>query len=278
MAEPRKENHKVSQTLIKAIRILEAFDGEHPQWGVRELARHVNINPTTVHRLASTFLNLGYLEQDPVTRRYSLGPRVMKLAGLYAHHNPLTDIASKVFQKHIQDFTHSFYLIALSGGFEAVYLVVLEGRSSLRVNVEPGSITGLHSTAAGKVLLAYQGEEFVDAFLKSKGLERYTANTITSPKLLKQELVKVRQQGFAINDGEQFEDIGAIAVPVFDQSDHVVCSVSLAFPRHLLKEGRLDQRNLVRLAKKIAHEIMLLRYGAIPSVAQNMNSDRSSQG
>lgn len=254
-------------SLTKGLLILEAFTADKPEWGVRELARALKVNPASVHRLATTLCSIGFLEQDPSSRRYSLGPRVMKLAGLYTHHNPLPGVALRVFEKYIDRFEHSFYLIALARKFEAVYLAVLEGRAPVRVTVEPGGFTGLHSTAAGRVLLSHQPEDYIAAFISLGNLKAFTPRTITSPETLRQELVLTRERGYAINDGEQFEDVGAVAVPVYDRDGKATTSVSLAYPRHLVKEARLDLDSVIRCAREIADEIMLRAYGSLRGIS-----------
>jgi len=186
----------------------------------------------------------------------------MKLAAIYAHHNPLPGVALRIFERYVDRFEHSFYLIALAQDFEAVYLAVLEGRAPLKVAVEPGGVTGLHSTAAGKVLLASQPDEYVEAFIGRGELRAFTPRTITSPAVLRRELQLTRERGYSVNDGEQFEDIGAVAVPVYNTAGKVTSSVSLAYPRHLAKEGRLLLKDVISCAREIADEIMVGVYGS----------------
>ncbi len=255
------EMKRHSKTLLTVIEVLESFTLEHPTRGIRELARKLNKDPTSIHLLVTTLKDKGYLEQEPIDRRYKLGPNVMKLAWVYNQLNPLPDIAHKVFNKFSDKFNKSFYLIALTEGFRAIYLAVHEGTFPLKVAIEPGGITSLHSTAAGKVLLAHKGESYIEKFFKISKLERHTSSTITSPSKLKQELVKVRQMEYATNYGEHFEEIAAVAVPVFNQKGDITCSVSLVFPSHLIKEKHLDFDSVAMIAKDVVGEIIELRYG-----------------
>lgn len=257
----------LSRSLTKGLLILEAFAADKPEWGIRELARALKINPASVHRLATTLRSMGFLEQDPTSRRYSLGPRVLKLAALYTHQNPLRDVALRVFEKYVDRFAHSIYLIALARKFEAVYLAVIEGHAPLKVAVEPGGFTGLHSTAAGRVLLSHQTEDYIEAFISLGKLRAFTPRTITSSEKLRRELQLTREQGYAINDGEQFEDVGAVAVPVYNRDGKVTSSVSLAYPRHLVKEERLQLDGVIGCAREITDEIMLRAYGSLPTVS-----------
>ena len=64
-----------SKILVKSLTVLEAFDHENPNWGIRDLARHLGMSPTIVHRIVRSFSDFGYLEQNLRTKLYSLGPR-----------------------------------------------------------------------------------------------------------------------------------------------------------------------------------------------------------
>lgn len=246
-----------SQTLAKGLLILEAFSPKRRHWRVRELARELDLSPATVVRLVTTLQNSGYLEQDPVTQRYSLGPMVMRLGNLYAYHNPLTTLARKTFEKYTDKFDYNFYLGKLSR-YQVIYMAALDGRGPIKVVVEPGGTTGLHSTALGKVLLAFQDESYIEEFLHSNHLIRYTPNSITDAERLWQQIEQIRQTGYALNNGEHFEDVGAVGAPVLNQSREVVAGVSLAYPRPMIQDGRIDPLSLVGLVKQIADDITML--------------------
>lgn len=243
-----------SQTLAKALIILEAFTVDQPEWGVRELSRELGINPTTIYRIMATYQNAGYLIQDPDTHRYSLGPRVMKLASLYSHINPVPRVAQRVFERHSDEFEHNFYLGTLSNN-EMVYLTALDGRGPIKVVVEAGGSTALHTTALGKVLLAHQDDEFIWNYIRTTGLPRLTTHSITDPALLWDMIREIRRLGFAINVGEHYEEVGAIGVPVYEAGGRVKLSVSLAYPYHLVQEKRINPDDLIPLARQIAREI-----------------------
>lgn len=243
-----------SQTLAKAILLLESFSLENPEWGIRELGRDLGINPTTVHRLVSTLQIAGYLEQDSKTQRYVLGPRIMKLAGVYVQLNPIPTVARKVFEQYADDFEYNFYLGMLNQ-FEMIYMAVLDGRGPIKIVIEPGGSTSLHTTAIGKVLLAFQDDAFIEGFIQNASLTAMTARSITDPEQLRAQLRRIRSQGYAVNDGEHYEDVGAVGVPVFEDLLPVRLGVSLAYPQHLIPRDRLHVDRLVELARQIAEEI-----------------------
>jgi DNA-binding IclR family transcriptional regulator len=250
-----------NQTLAKGILVLESFTSEHPEWGIRQLARELGINPATVYRLVATLHNAGYLEKDEETQRYRLGPRVMKPAAYYAHENPLPDIGRSVFESFADRFEYNFYFGTLSRRFEVVYLAVLDSRGPIKIVVEPGGSISLHSTALGKTLLAYQDHDYIAEFLESQLLARYTPRSITDPQQIWDQLRQIRHDGFAVNDGERFDEVAAVGVPVFGRDGLVKSAVSLAYPRHLSGIPSLQVNRLVQLAREVAEEIALRHEG-----------------
>lgn len=245
-----------SQTLAKGLQLLNTFSEEKPSWGIRELGRELDINPTTIHRLVTTMLNAGFLEQDPDRLTYSLGPRVLKMAEVYHHHNPLPMVARRVFESYQDRFEYTLYLGCLNN-FEVIYLAIQDGPAPIKVATEPGASTGLHSTALGKVLLASQPDEFINDFLKTHQLISFTSRTITDPNRLWDQIHHIRQYKYAINDGEQYPDIGSLGVPVQGDTHANRYAVSLAYPRNLITEGRLTIEEMLPLAQAIANDIKL---------------------
>jgi DNA-binding IclR family transcriptional regulator len=247
-------NQLQNQTLSRALVVLEAIGSGQTQWGIRELSRKVGLNVATVFRIVSTLHTTGYLERDSDTQRYSLGPKIMKLAGQYKLQNPVASVAEKVFESFTDRFQHNFYLGELCE-YEVIYLVSIDGHGPIRIAIEPGGSIELHTTALGKLLLAYQTDEYVKSFLKFKELKAFTTRTITNADVLLSQIEEIRKQGFATNDGEHYDDISAVAAPVCDSHGLVSMAVSLAFPRHYVQEGRLKINDMVSLAREVADEI-----------------------
>jgi len=245
-----------SQTLAKAIAILDAFRNKHPDRGIRELSRELGINSATVHRLVTTLSNAGYLEQNSKSQRYSIGPQVMTLANLYMHQNPISAVARKVFESYAARFEHNFYLGKLSNR-QVVYLSVLDGRGPIRIVVETGRTAALHATATGKLLLAFQNDRYVRQVLTEDNLIAYTPRTITDPEVLWKTLEAIRRRGYALNDGEFYDEVGAISVPLLDSRTQDILGVCLAYPRHLVTQKAIAVEDMLQLALEISKEISL---------------------
>jgi DNA-binding IclR family transcriptional regulator len=227
--EDQKNDNYPSKTLARGLMLLDCFTTQKNKWGVRSLSRQLGFPVATVHRLLTTFEKFNYLEKDPETNLYMLGPKTLGFALLYYSSNPLPKIATEVFKKHTDRWPYNLYLARLKGD-EAIYEVTESGTSPIKINVTIGEGAPLHTTAMGKALLAYKEDNFLENYINNVGLRIYTPNTITDPNKFREEIQKVRQNGYSLNNGEHIENVGAVGVPLFDLSDTLIGSVSLAFP------------------------------------------------
>jgi IclR family transcriptional regulator, acetate operon repressor len=107
----------------------------------------------------------------------------------------------------------------------------------VRMFTELGNRVPLHCTGCGKVLLAYQPDSVIASIIAETGLAGYTDKTITDPGQFQQELEMIRQQGYAVDNGEQEEGVRCLAVPVYGPKGKVVAAMSISGP-----SSRLDSR------------------------------------
>jgi DNA-binding IclR family transcriptional regulator len=106
--------------------------------------------------------------------------------------------------------------------------------------------------------LALQTDEFIQEYIAATGLPAYTPQTITGAADLWRAVRAVRDQQYAINNGEHYQDVGAVGVPIVDPDGRVTKAISLAYPQHLVDSGRLQVDALVSLAREIAQDIASL--------------------
>ena len=133
-----------------------------------------------------------------------------------------------------------------------VYLEIAESRNAVRNAPHPGDRTPIHSTALGKVLVAWRSEEFIRGLLDRFGMPATTRNTITSPSKFLAELARVRKQGYAVDDGEDGPDGRCVAVPLKGTRLPLAISLSAPASRLALKEIPVVAEALVRMADEYA--------------------------
>jgi len=221
-----------SQSLERGLDILEMIEAESGDIGVRELARRLGLSPTIVQRLVSSLAVRGYIEKNLETARYRLGHRSMILG---ASGERGVDYAATA-RRELDRLAHEHHLngfVAVLRGGRAIYLLAVQAESPVAIRVSLGSEMPLHSTAAGKVLLASLNDADARKLLGHRKLAAITPHTITDPTALVASLVKVRRQGFATVVEENIPGVLSVGAPITDRGGNVVAALSVAFPKYL---------------------------------------------
>jgi DNA-binding IclR family transcriptional regulator len=221
-----------SQSLERGLDILEMIEAESGDIGVRELARRLELSPTIVQRLVSSLAVRGYIEKNLETSRYRLGHRSMILG---ASGERGVDYASTA-RRELDRLAHEHHLngfVAVLRGGRAIYLLAVQAESPVAIRVSLGSEMPLHSTAAGKVLLASLDDGEARKLLGRARLAAITPHTITDPAALVASLAKVRRQGYATVVEENIPGVLSVGAPITDRGGNVVAALSVAFPKYL---------------------------------------------
>jgi DNA-binding IclR family transcriptional regulator len=217
------------QSVERAVMILKAFSLEKPERGVSELSRELGLHKSTASRLMKTLAESGLLTQNPETDRYRLGLDLIGLAAQVTGYLNVREIARSPLRQLAETCQETVNLSVLDGG-QVVNLEQFVPHARQIKNVgRVGRRMCLHCTASGKALIAYQPQEQIDQMLQGQ-LERFTPHTITDPHLLKQDLARVRERGYAIAQEELEEGLNVVAAPVRDHTAQVIASVSVSGP------------------------------------------------
>ncbi|GAA2029315.1 IclR family transcriptional regulator [Catenulispora yoronensis] len=220
-----------SQSLERGLLILSAFTEHRPVLGIADLARAAGLTKSTAHRYVATLAKLGYVLQDPDTRKYSLGPRVIDLGFAALNSMEITRIAAQPLQA-LSDETGYPASMAVLDGADVVYVDRRRSRRAtgfpMDITLHVGSRLPAYCTSMGKVLLADQDPEQLAALLDRSDLSRRGPKTITGREQLLAVLDRVRANGIAVNDEELAPGLRSVAAPVRDRSGAVVAAVNLA--------------------------------------------------
>jgi DNA-binding IclR family transcriptional regulator len=197
----------------KAFEILGALSASKEGLGVSEIARGLNMAKSTVHGMTSTLEELGALMRDPHTKRYRLGLTLFELGRLAYSQIDLKTLARPIMEELMEKTQTSVFLGILNWDHVTV-LDIVESRQDLKITAPIGTIIPLFAGAVGKVCLASMEEKQTEKIIRSKGLTRFTKNTIVDPELYYQELKSVRKKGYAVDDEEYIPGVRAVASPI----------------------------------------------------------------
>lgn len=229
-------NKPGSQTVHRALVMLDAFTPERGEIGLSELAREFNVDKATTHRLARTLVQAGLLEQDPQTRRYRLGLRLLSLAAVVQANLDVRSRAQSTLHELCEALGETVYLLVLRD-HRSVCVERIEGIHLLRdLSTQVGTSLPLHIGAGPKAILAFLSEDEQRAVLSGE-LERRTPQTDVDPLHIRERLELIREQGWAMSAEDVAAGAGGIAAPIFDRTGAVVAAVSV---------GGLVQRLLSR--------------------------------
>ena len=263
-ATPSGAGH--SQSLERGLAILSSFRSARPLLGVSELAREVGLGRSTTHRYVATLAALGYLEQDPATRRYRLGPRVLDLGLSAINSMELREVSVPHLQR-LSDETGHTVNMAILDETDIVYIercrTSRQGQREIDLNLHVGSRLPAYCTSMGKVLLAHLPEQECAKLLDRIELAQRGPNTLTKRASLIAELKRVRVTGIAVNNEELAFGLRSIAVPVRGQSGEVVAAINLAVHRAWVSMEDLVQRLSPALEQTAAAVSARLGYRAV---------------
>jgi len=241
------------RSLVKAFAIVDCFRPDQPQLGVREIARQLRMSTSTVGRLLVTLHSVGILSQDPATRHYRMGSKVLSWSAVYTSGLDVRDKARPMLEE-LHRLTHETVNLYVLDGNERVCVDRIESPQRVRVIVSIGERMPLHAGSAGKAILAYATPDLLKRIL-AKPLERMTGNTITNRTKLLGELDSIRKCGYAVSHAERFTDALGIAAPIFDNVGNVIAALNVAGPvlRFTDDDVRKYAPKIIQLANQVSH-------------------------
>jgi len=197
----------------RAFEILKLVSTSKDGVGISEIARGLGIAKSTVHGMTSALEEVGVVLRDPVTKRYTLGFTLFELGKNAYSQIDLKDLARPVAEELMERTSASVFLGVLNWDHVTV-LDVVDPRTELKITAPIGTTLPLLAGAVGKVFLSKMDEEEVRRIIKTKGLTRFTENSITSTERYLQEIRTARENGFATDDEEYIMGVRAVAAPI----------------------------------------------------------------
>ena len=213
------------QALDLALRMLEqlAFTGKPGR--VTDLAKLLGTSKNRIHRHLKTLVDMGYVVRDADTQRYAVGIRLVQLGSAVANQYDLLSVSRPIMQR-LRDHLSLTVVLSKVVAHQLYAIERIYGTSDITVGVVIGSPLGLHSSAQGKIVLAFGAPHLLESVVKSR-LDRRTSNTIVDPEQLRREIAIVRKQGWATAPGETMTGLNAVAVPIFDGAGQLFGTLAL---------------------------------------------------
>ena len=226
------------QSLDRGLVILEAVAASAEPVPLRELTDLIGIDRSSVFRLANTLRQRRFLANPKGSKDYILGPSAWRLSRRYGR-----SVLATFFHHYLHELTTKLG--------ETSHFAVQEGRQAffidhhtpmgqvVSVAGQTGEFAPLHCTAHGKALLADANLDTLKALFGRTPLHAYNRNTITSLTKLARVCGQVRDEGFALDDGEYIGEVRCVAAPIRDAHGDIVASVGISSPVTRLHTKRM---------------------------------------
>nr|MDT0657354.1 IclR family transcriptional regulator [Micromonospora sp. DSM 115978] len=213
------------QSLERGLAVIRAFDAEHPQLTLSEVARTTGLTRAAARRFLLTLVELGYMRTDG--RLFSLRPRILELGYAYLSSLSLPEVAQPHMEALVAEVHESCSMSVLDGD-EVVYVARVPTKRIMAVAISVGTRFPAYATSMGRVLLAGQPASWLDHYLETAELRPLTRRTVTEPAKLRAMLARIRTQGFALVDQELEEGLRSLAAPIRGEDGTVIAAVNVS--------------------------------------------------
>lgn len=229
---------KTVPAVDRALRILNTFKDGQTEYGVSELSQRLGINKSTAHNILHTLAEHRFLERNPATRRYRLGPGLIELGYLARAHRDVLQLARSA----LHDLMHTTGQTVLLGVFENDGITIIdkaEPAGEMKVTATIGQRLPFCAGCFGRAFLAWMPEAEVDRLLASPGLQAFTETSITDPAACKAQLALTRAQGYAVDDTEEYlKGVWGVSAPIRGLEGVVAAITVLGFTSQMSAEEK----------------------------------------
>jgi IclR family pca regulon transcriptional regulator len=215
------------QSLERGLAVIRAFDAEHAELTLSDVARVTGLTRAAARRFLHTLVELGYVRTDG--RLFALRPRVLELGYSYLSSLSLPEVALPHMERLVEQ-VHESTSLAVLDGEEVVYVARVPTKRIMSVAISVGTRFPAYATSMGRVLLANADPAWLEEYRATVQLERLTRRTVTDPRRFGAVLDKVRSTGYSVVDQELEVGLRSIAVPVRDDGGVVVAAMNVSAP------------------------------------------------
>lgn len=244
-----------TQSIQRAVTMLEAFTDECPSWNVSDLAEAVGLNRTTAYRLLTALESAEYVVRDSANDCYRLGSGLIALGARARRANSARSVALPELAALAAQTGETATLEVLSGR-EMVIIEEIHGEYVTSGNQEIGSRWPVYATSTGRAILAHLPPDELNAALP-RPLRPLTGRTITSAARLREHLAEIRRRGYAVVIEELELGFLAVGAPLSDSTGRPVAAISLGGTLTRMTDERVREiGELVReAAGRISHQL-----------------------
>ncbi len=232
-----RKNGYVAPSVVKAFEILKALGDANEGMGISLLARKLGIGKSTVHGIMAAMEELGVVIRDPGTKRFRVGFTLLELVRKSLGGLELIQVARRPMEFLVEETEETAFLGVLTRDHVTI-IEAVDSPKEFKVTAPRGTRLSLRAGAVGKVFLANMERPKAMEILRQKGLKPYTPNSIVDINRYLEELDRVAERGYAMDDGEYLMGVTAIAAPIVVRDLPLSALWLVAFSSSLTEEKR----------------------------------------
>ncbi|NLM14188.1 MAG: IclR family transcriptional regulator [Epulopiscium sp.] len=246
----------VVQSVARTLSILEVLSDYEDGLGLAELSIKLDLHKSTVHRLLSTLIVMGYVEQNAVTNKYKITLKLFELGSKRIANMDILEIA-KPYLKELMEKTNEVVHLVIRENTDIIYIDKVESETTIRMHSRIGRRSPMYCTAVGKAMMAWLHEKEVEDIWNKSDIHQYTPFTIVNLEDMKKELKLIKQRGFAMDDQENELEVRCIGASIFDYTGKPCAAISISGPITRMTDERIEQFSkwLIHYTLEISKEL-----------------------
>ncbi|MCM1256794.1 MAG: IclR family transcriptional regulator [Roseburia sp.] len=244
------------QSAERIFKIMELL-AEKGEMGLLELSQELNLNKSTVHRMLSSLIYMGYARQNETDQKYKLSFKLVTMAGKLLEHTDILPIARPYLENLSRLSGETVHLVQREGS-QILYIDKVESNvGSIRMVSHVGMAFPMYCSGVGKAIMSTMGEEELSQVWNDSRIEKKTEYTITDFHRLKQVLEQVKKQGYALDNEENELGVRCIAACIYDYHRKVKYAFSISGPVNRMTDERIKELSLevLRVKQELSAEL-----------------------
>jgi len=226
------------QALDRALDVLNCL-AEKSGMTLTEIAEKLDQSPATIYRVLATFEARQAVEMDPASQEWFIGPTSFRLGSAFLRRTGVVERARPLMRELMEETGETANLGTEVSG-QVMFLSQVETHENIRAFFSPGTTSPMHASGIGKALLAHAEQSVIDKYVAQENLASFTDKTISDKDGLRDELAKIKAQGYAFDNEEKNIGMRCIAAPVFNYYGEAVAGISISGPTIRLSLDRID--------------------------------------
>lgn len=253
--EPASTERYHVPNLDRALMILELLATCPHGAGISDIARELSLPKNSVFRIVSTLHAHAYLTREGDDKTYRLGRKLLSLGYAAVDEHNLVEKSLDVMRE-IRDELEETTLIGLLVGNQGVVIEQVPSNQPVKVLVRIGHHFPLHTAAPGKAILAWLPDPELEVLLPQLHLTKFNEHTITSRKVLREELAEARELGYAVDRGEEMDDLRCVAAPILNHRGYPLAAIWITGPA-----SRLPIKEFPRIGQLLREKTAVVSRG-----------------